>query len=164
MEPALAAKFLHILAAMAWVVGLVGRSILIGAAARSTSMVVTDVLLDTVAPFERLVIWSSVGVIAFGLATAWLQSLPILGALQSGAVNWVLISLVLFIGMQLTLVPTILIPGGRVFEIARQGARRIGKRTPELQAAFNDSRVRVAHGVEFAVTLFLIAVMVLKPF
>ena len=40
-----------------------------------------------------MVVGGSIAVLVFGLTTAWLQSLPIHGSLQGGAMNWILVSL-----------------------------------------------------------------------
>jgi len=163
VEPALVAKFLHVLAVLVFVTGLVAREIANGQAARAKDIATMDAILGVSGRFERMVIGGSIAVLVFGLATAWLQSLPILGGLQGGAVNWVLISVALFILMQVALVPTIFIPSGRVFAAAQDAARRLGRWTPELRTAFANPRVRAGHLIEFAVTFVILALMVFKP-
>ena len=164
MDPAVVSKFLHILSVLAFVTGLVAREIVNTQAARAKDIATTEALLQVSGRFERMVIGGSIAVLVFGLTTAWLQSLPILGSLQGGAVNWVLVSLALFILMQVSLVPTIFIPSGRVFGAAWEAAKTLGRRTPELHAAFENPNVRAGHMAELITTFVLIAVMVFKPF
>ena len=111
-----------------------------------------------------MVVGGSIAVLVFGLTTAWLQSLPILGSLQGGAVNWILVSLALFVLMQVALVPTIFIPSGRVFGAAWEAAKALGRRTAELQAAFENPTVRTGHVVEFITMFVVLALMVFNPF
>ena len=77
--------------------------------------------------------------------------------------NWILVSLALFVLMQVALVPTIFIPSGRVFGAAWEAAKALGRRTAELQAAFENPNVRSGH-VEFITTFVVLALMVFKPF
>ena len=76
-------KFLHVLSVLAFVTGLVGREIVNRQAARAKDIATTEALLGVSGPFERMVVGGSIAVLVFGLTTAWLQSLPILGSLQA---------------------------------------------------------------------------------
>ena len=76
-------KFLHVLSVLAFVTGLVGREIVNRQAARAQDIATTEALLGVSGRFERMVVGGSIAVLVFGLTTAWLQSLPILGSLQA---------------------------------------------------------------------------------
>ena len=163
MELTLVVKFLHVLSAMALMTGLVGRWITTRHAERSADLGSMEALLGASLRFERMVIGASFAVLLSGLLTAWLLRLPILGALEGAQTNWILVSLALFL-LLMVLVPLVFLPAGRAFEAARVAAHRARTKTPELQAAFADSRVRVAHIAEIVAVLVVIALMVLKPF
>jgi hypothetical protein len=101
--------------------------------------------------------------LGLGLLAAWLGGWPILGFLQGGSANWILVSLLLY----LTLVPLILwvfLPRGRVFEGALQDALAVGRVTPALREAFADPLVAAAHAWELIAITLVIALMVTRPF
>ena len=152
-------KLLHVALAMALVSGIVGRWILLAAAARAETMDRTDALLETSDPFEMTVRISSMLVVVAGLVTAWAQGYAWLG-LTTG---WMLGALILSFGIA-ALVPTVFLPRGRQFAVALAGARSAGQITPELRAAFADPTVRAAHVAELAALAVIVALMVLKPF
>jgi len=156
-------KFVHILSAMTLVTGLLGRWIANGRAARS-DLKTMDALLAISVPFERMAIGGSFAVLVSGLITAWLASLPVLGSLEGAPTNWILVSLALFLAVMGPVPPLVFLPAARAFDAARAAAQRAGTMTPELQAAFANTRVRAAHIVEFVAVFVVIALMVLKPF
>lgn len=164
MNAALLLKLLHVLAAFWLVTGLLGRYVALTKAEQSRDIDGVLSLLPVAGVFERaMVIPGSSAVLIAGLATAWAQGWPILGFLQRGASNWVLVSLLLF----LTLIPVIIfvfLPRGKVFEAALNDAVANEQVTPGLTAAFRDPLVRAAHIYELAVIAVIIALMVLKPF
>src|SRR5919107_6101789 len=104
MDLATVVKVAHALAGVALVVGLVGRSIVLGLAARSTSVASVRVLVAASAPFERLTILGSAIVLGLGIATAVIQGRPFLGPLQGARVDWLFVSLVLYLSL-IPLVP-----------------------------------------------------------
>ncbi len=112
---------------------------------------------------QRMVIPGFTAVLAAGLATAWTEGWPILGFMQGGRSNWVLVSLVLFLAINL-LVVFVFVPRGKIFERAMREAIVQGRVTPALTAAFHDPMVRAAHYCELVVVALIIALMVLKPF
>jgi uncharacterized membrane protein len=157
--PALLLKLLHVALAMALVGGIIGRWIVLGAAARSQTLERAEAIIGVAEPFEKTVQFSSIAVLAAGVLTAWAQGYAWLG-LTTG---WMLASLVVFLAIGL-LVPTVFLPGGRRFIAALDGARAAGTVTPELRAAFADPTVRAAHIAEAAGIAVIVALMVLKPF
>lgn len=164
MELSLLFKFLHVLSAMALVTGLVGRWITNSHAERSSDLASMEALLGASLRFERMAIGGSFAVLISGLITAWLMRLPILGFVESSSTNWILVSLVVFLLVMGFVPPLVFLPAGRGFEAARAAAHRVRAKTPELQAAFANTRVRAAHITELVAVLVVIALMVLKPF
>jgi hypothetical protein len=94
---ALILKLLHVFAAIWLMIGIIGRTVLLSRAEHSQEIESVRVLLPVAHIFEsKMVIPGSSAVLLAGLVTAWVQGWPILGFLQGGASNWVLVSLLLF--------------------------------------------------------------------
>ncbi len=151
-------KLLHVLLAFGLVAGVVGRGVLLRAAARADEVETAYRLSESATPFERLAVWGSLAVPIAGLATAWAQGYPWLG-LTTG---WMLVSVVLLLSIFL-LVPTVYLPRGRVFAVEMAAARAAGAVTPRLRAAFADRAVAAARSYEIAVVVVIVALKVLKP-
>ena len=157
-------KLLHILTAIWFICGLVGRGVTLRMAAAAPDVPVVDALLGLGDIFEkRMVIPGSMAVFAAGLLTAWVQGWPILGFIQGGASNWVLVSILLYLSM-FPLIRLVFLPRGRVFAAALQDARGRGSVTQELRNAFADRVVAAAHVYELAVVALIVVLMVIKPF
>jgi hypothetical protein len=157
------AILLHVVVAVVFVAGLIGRFVVLGAAARSTDLQSVKALVATSGPFERMVTVGSILVLVLGIAAAVVLGRPLLGPLQGGRLDWLFVALVLYLTI-VPLVPLVFLPRGRAFEAALAEAEAAGEVTPQLQAAFADPRVRAARAYEaIAVTLVLV-LMVLKPF
>ena len=157
-------KLLHVFAAIWLITGLIGRNLVLSRAARSANLQEIRTLLPISAVFEkRMVLPGSTAVLLAGLVTAWAQGWPILGFLQGGASNWVLVSLLIF----LTIIPVIrfvFVPRGKRFEAALKDAEARNTITPELLSAFHDPAVRAGHRYEIVMMVVIVALMVLKPF
>ena len=153
------AKLVHIGVAFAFIGGLIGRWVLLHAAARAADVELAYQLSRTAAPFERLVIMGSNLVLLAGLLTAWAQGYPWLG-LTTG---WMLVSVLLLLSV-LPFIPLVFLPRGRVFEAAMASARSAGAVTDELRAAFADPMVAFAHWYEMVAVGIVVILMVLKPF
>src|SRR5438105_3650452 len=159
-------RLAHALLGVLLVAALFGRWVSLShaeRAARRNNVPALQALLGASSVFERLVIQSSVGVLALGLVTAVGQGYPLLGFLQGGSSNWLLVSLLLFLST-LLLVPLVFLPKGRVFGVALEETLRVGRVSPALNGAFADAATRAAHGYEFAVMLVVLALMIAKPF
>lgn len=148
---------------MLFLAGLVGRWITLGAAARATQIRDTQTLLGLSARFERIVIMSSGFVLLFGVATAIAQGRPFLGPLQGAPVDWLFVSLLLYLSA-IPLVPLVFLPRGRVFGGALEDAIRDGTVTERLRAGFADPVVRMAHVYELGMTFTVLVLMISKPF
>jgi hypothetical protein len=161
---ALILKVLHVLSAMAFVAGIVGREIARSQARKASELKIFLELSALAGQFERiLVIPGSFLVLLFGVALALLQGWPILGFLQGAPQNWLLVSNLLLLSMIL-IVPTVFLPRGKVFEAVLKEAVAKGEITPQLSASFNDPVVRLAHRWEEFSLAMIIILMIAKPF
>ena len=155
---------LHILSAFALVAGLVGREFARAYALRQDELKTFIQLIGLSGWFEnKLVIPGSNAVLVFGLLAAWVRGWPLLGLLQGSPINWLFVSLLLY----LILIPMIIfvfLPRGKIFGQKLAVAQAQGLITREVRAAMEDPVVRVAHIVEALVILFIIYLMVMKPF
>ena len=157
-------KFLHVLVGFWFTAGLVGRGVAQLRAERTTEIRSLQLLIELIGRFDRLmVIPGSSAVFVLGLLTAWVEGIPLFGFLQGASTNWLLVSLVLFIGI-LLLVPTVFIPRGKVFGTAFEEAIAAGVVTDRLSSALRDRLVRIAHIYEVLAVLVIIWLMVAKPF
>jgi len=156
-------NLLHVLSAFVLVSGLVGRGLALRDAARADEIHAVAALVRLAGRFEALVRAPSIVVLGLGLLAAWRGGWPILGFLQGGSVNWVLVSLVLYLSL-VPLVLCVFLPRGRVFERALQEAVATGRITPVLREAFADPVVAAAHTWELVAITMVIALMVMKPF
>jgi uncharacterized membrane protein len=161
---ALVIKLVHVFGGIALISGLIGRGMTMWKAQRTADIRTVVELTGLAGWFERwLVIPSSWIILLFGLITALLNGWPLLGFLQGAQANWLFVSLVLF----LSLIPVIIfifLPRGKIFGQALEDALRQGSVTPQLQAAFADPLVAIAHVYELAVVFLIITLMIAKPF
>ena len=161
---ALVIKLAHIFGGIALISGLVGRAMTMWKAQRTADVRAVVQLTQLAGWFERwLVIPSSWIILLFGLIAALLNGWPLLGFLQGAQANWLLVSLVLFLSM-IPVIVVIFLPRGKIFEQALEDALRQGSVTPNLQAAFADRLVAVAHIYELVVVFLIMILMIAKPF
>lgn len=158
-------KLLHVLTGFWFISGLVGRDVTYWQAAKAADPHAVNSLLKVSDFFERwAVISGSVAVLAFGLLTAWLQKWPMLGFLQGTHSNWLLVSLILFIGTFAVIPPLRLIPRRNQRAQALEEALAQGRMTAELNAALKDKVVITFRVAELIVMVLIIILMVTKPF
>jgi uncharacterized membrane protein len=158
------AALLHVIMAFWLVAGIIGRSIAFQRARRATDVRVVVELLELVDQFERrMVMPASEWIIVFGVTTAWLRHYPMLGFLQGATSNWLLVSIVLYLG----LIPPVviwIIPRRKQRIRLTQDAATQGIITPELTAALHDRVVRAYRIAEGLVVAIVVVLMVTKPF
>lgn len=155
---------LHVVSAFAFVAGLVGRDMSRAFARRQEKIEPFAQLIGLSRWFERnLIMHASHAIILLGLTTAWVRGWPILGVLQGSSINWVFVSLLLYL-TTIPLVPLVFAPRGKLFRAKLAAAQAQGVITPELRAAVDDPVVRAAHIGEGVVTAVIIYLMVMKPF
>lgn len=151
----------HALVGVAFVAGLVGRSIVLAAAERAATLPQIQILLAVAAPFERLVQVSLALVFLLGVVTALLEHQLLLGPLQGGPLDWLFVSLVLYLSI-LPLIPLVHMPRGRTLEIALRDAVARGDVTPALRRALRDPIVRAAHAYELGAVTVILGLMFAK--
>jgi uncharacterized membrane protein len=166
MNLGLILKLLHVLAAFALVGGEIGRAFALQRARQASEVKTVGEMLQLFTLFTSKFV-SIGGMLTFvlGLITAGVQGghVLILGSLAGGTINWVLVSLILYIAIML-IVGFISIPRGKVIGQALGAAMQQGKITPELTAALNDSTLNNAFIVQDVLIVVIIILMVLKPF
>jgi hypothetical protein len=153
----------HALAGVLFFAGLVGRWIALDQASRADDIRDVPVALRVSSRFERMVIVGANVVLVLGVAAALARGVPFLGPLQGAGVNWLFVSLLLFLSI-LPIVPLVFLPSGRVFAAALEAAIAAGQVTPKLRAAFHDPVVRAAHVYELGVVTIVLVLMLTKPF
>ena len=159
-------RLVHALTGILLVAGLLGRWVALTQAehaARASDLPAVQALLRASDVFERIVIPSSVAVLALGLLTAWSYGYPLLGSLQGGRDNWLPVSLLIYLSA-LLLVPTIFLPEGRRFGATFDEAIARDLITPSLVSALSNPRVRAAHIYEVAAVVVVLVLMLSRPF
>jgi hypothetical protein len=154
---------LHVLTAFVLVTGILGRGLTLREAARASNVHVVEALVGLAGRFETMVRAPFIAVLVLGLLAAWRTGWPILGALQGGGANWILIALILYASV-IPLIVWVFLPRGRIFEAALRDAVAQGRVTPALRRAFGDPLVAAAHAWELIVLGGIIVLMVAKPF
>jgi uncharacterized membrane protein len=157
-------KYLHILAVAITIGGMFARQLVRGFARRSSDIQTIAALTPAALRIDRTMVipWSNL-ILVMGIILALMQQWPIFGFLQGATQNWLLLSNILLISM-LALIPTVFIPHNKKVEALLQAALAEGGLTPELSAALNDKKNRLAHHAEEIIILVIAALMVLKPF
>ncbi len=184
MSWALFLKLLHVLSAILFIGGMLGRGLAFAAAGRAaagraaagraaagraaagreTEVTVAYALLNLSERFEKLMVRpGSEIVFVFGLLTAWTEKQPLFGVFQGAGPNWLFTALVLYL-LTIPMALLILLPRSRSRQQAAEAALAAGKVTPELRAALGDRTVLVTRNVEMAIILVVVGLMVLKPF
>jgi hypothetical protein len=153
----------HALLGIVFFGGLFGRWIVLGLAARATTLGAMRTLTHAASPFERIVI--VIGTIAgvLGIGSALVQGRALLGPLQGGPVDWLFVSVVLVV-TSFPLPSLVFIPRGKVFEAALEDATSRDEVTPALTAAWRDPVVRAAHIYELTIVTVILILMLAKPF
>ncbi len=153
----------HALLGILFIAALIGRWIVLGLAQRATDLPSMKTLAAAAGPFERLVIVVPSLVLLFGVVAAFMEGRSVLGPLTGGSVDWLFVSLLLFLS-PLPLVPLVFLPRGRDYEAAMATAELSGHVTPELQAAWRDPMVRAAHVYELGSVTVVLILMLTQPF
>jgi hypothetical protein len=163
MDPATILKVLHALLGVWIVAALVGRWMTLIQAARSTEIGAVHTLLGLSDRFEWVAVRIPPIVLILGIATAIAQGRPFLGPLQGQPVDWLFVSILIYLSV-IPVIPLVFLPRGRVFAAALDEATAQGVVTPALSAAFRDPVVATAHAYELVVILVVFVLMITKPF
>ncbi len=154
-------KLAHVLCAIAFVSGLLGRTLVRLRIPGITSIEILQESMALVGRFdEALVIRGSQLTLASGLLLGWAGRWPYIVA---GHPTWIFVSLLLFLSL-LPLVFLVFLPRGKAFGKVFQIALAEQRITPELRAALSDPSVRAATVYEFIMAGVVIYLMVVKPF
>lgn len=164
MNLGLILKLLHILTAIWYMSGIIGRGIAFGQASKTSNIHIAYAMLKLSDFFEqRMVIPGSMAVLLFGILTALRQNWPLFGFLQGATTNWLLASLVLYLSPT-PLIPLFLIPRRKQRVKVADEALSKGQITPELTAALKDIGVIYYRTAEFIIVIVVTTLMVTKPF
>jgi len=163
LEPANVLRLVHALVGVWFMAGLIGRWVTLAHAARVKDISALRQVLQVSARFERIVIIGSVAVLLLGIVTAIAQGRPFLGPLQGAPVDWLFVSLLVFISA-IPLVPLVFLPRGKVFDAALEEATAQGVVTDRLRTAFRDPVVFAAHVYELGAMVVVLVLMIAKPF
>ena len=157
-------KFLHIASVIVSVGGLFARQLVRQQAKKMNDIQSFATFSQAAGTIEKtMVIPGMAAILVFGVILGLIGHFPILGFLQGAQQNWLLVSNILLIGIQV-IIPTVFVPRGKVFDPILQDALAKGEITPELRAAMNDNAVKLAHIYEEVSLIIITVLMVLKPF
>ena len=157
-------KFLHIIAVIIAIGGVIARQLLRQQAKKANDIQLSATFCQAAGKIENaMVIPGMNAVMVLGIILALISRSPIFGFLQGSSQNWLLVSNILLLGVLIT-IPTVFIPRGKKFELLLQAALAEGQITSELSAAMNDNTVKIAHLYEEVSLIAIAALMVLKPF
>jgi uncharacterized membrane protein len=157
-------KFLHIVSVVVSVGGLFARQLVRQHAKKMNDVQSFATFSQAAGIIEKImVIPGMAAILVFGVILGLIGHAPILGFLQGAQQNWLLVSNILLIGIQV-IIPTVFIPRGKIFDPILQDALAKGEITPELHAAMDDKAVKLAHIYEVVSLIIITVLMVLKPF
>ena len=157
-------KLAHQVAAMWLIGGVAAREIVRAQARRSQEISRLALLLDAAIRIDRImVIPGNVAVLALGVPLAISGGWPLLGFLQGGESNWLLVANLILVGGCL-LVALIYLPNGKLIASRVASASAVGEITTELRDLLDSARLRHAHRAEYVGLAAIVALMVLKPF
>jgi hypothetical protein len=158
------AVWIHVLFVFALVAGIIGRDRCQERAARTDDLQRLGFLIEMSGHFEQsLVRPATFAVLVAGLIAAWARGWPILGFLQGGGSNWVLVSLLIYLSI-IPVIVLVFIPRGKVFRAAFDEAKELGQVTPRLKAALADPAVAAARVYELVMIGAITALMVTRSF
>ena len=156
--------WIHVLFVFGLVAGIIGRDRCYQRAARTEDLKKLEWLIEMGGSFELgMVRPGTFAVLVAGLIAAWARGWPILGFLQGGTVNWVLVSLLIYLSI-IPVIVFVFIPRGKVFRLALDDAKVRGQVTPELRAALADPAVAAARAYELIIIAALAGLMVTRSF
>jgi uncharacterized membrane protein len=155
-------RLLHVMLAVAFIAGLVGRAVAFRQARTARTLEATAALLTLSDWFDRrLVVPGSLLVLLSGIVITWVGRWPLFTS--PGRPTWLLVSLALLL-LPVSFIPSVLVPERVRRQAALAAAVQVGRRTPELEAALGAAVVRRLRTVELGIVLVVLVLMMLKPF
>jgi uncharacterized membrane protein len=153
---------LHVMVAVVFIAGLLGRAVAFRQARTARTLEATAALLTLSDWFDRrLVVPGSLLVLLSGMVITWVGRWPLFTA--PGRPSWLLVSLALLL-LPVGFIPSVLVPQRVRRQAALAAAVQVGRRTPELEAALRAAVVRRLRTVELGIVLVVSVLMMLKPF
>lgn len=154
----------HVTFAIAFIVGLVGYYVSFYQAARETEIQAVHGLVRLGKMFQKYFVSPGIDLLfVAGMFAAWREEVPMLGFIQGGDENWLLVAIVLVFST-FPLMFLVFRPREKVFNKELENALAKGEITQGLTAAFADRAYRNWHIYELATTAVIVFLMVVKPF
>lgn len=157
-------EWIHISAAFMFLIGVGGWFLTISHAGKEKDVKTINSLVTLGIKFKNYLMFPGETVLFFaGLLAAWRGEVPILGFLQGGDVNWLLVSLILFI-IRLPVIMLVSVPNEKALNIKLQEASGKGQMTRDLQATLTDKNAKRANIFVIGIYAVILFLMVMKPF
>jgi hypothetical protein len=156
--------FLHIMSSILLVGGIFARQIVRSHAKKLSDIKAISELYKAAGRIETVMIRPFTGfVVLFGGIYAAMVKAPIFGFLQGASQNWLLVTNILVLLIPFPII-FFFIPRGKVFEPIMSDALAKGQVTPELQEQLHDPAMKYMHLLEMVGVVFVVILMVFKPF
>jgi hypothetical protein len=144
--------------------GIVGREFARAQLRKTNDLPTFLGLLELVGRLDLVLVRPfSLALAASGILLAFLEGYPMLGFLQGGPVNWLLVANLLVLSI-IALIVLVFVPRGRVFDQILADAKSKGTITPALRSEDAEPVVVWAHRWENVATLAILVLMIAKPF
>lgn len=157
-------KFLHVLSVALFVGGTFARELVRRSVKQTADVHALTGLIRAARRIDVLMVApGSTAATLLGIVLALIGEVPILGFLQGGSQNWLLVSNILLVGT-MAAVPAVFVPWGKRMEPMIEAALARGEVTAELRAEMENRLVRLAHIYEEISLVIVTGLMVLKPF
>lgn len=156
--------FLHIFSSIMLVGGIFARQIVRTYAQRLSDVSAVSELYKAAARIEMVMIRPfTLLVVLFGAVYAAMIDAPIFGFLQGADQNWLLVTNIMVLLIPFPII-FFFIPRAKRLEPIMEAARAKGEITPELRQHLHDPAMRRMHLAEMAGMVFVVYLMVFKPF
>jgi hypothetical protein len=161
---ALILEWIHITTAFIFTVGVFGYYLTVAHAAKEKDVKVVKGLMALAIRFEKyFILPGEAALLLAGLFTAWRENVPILGFLQGGDVNWLLVALILFLS-RFPLIMLITLPHEKLLNKKLEEALSKGQVTRDLRKVFADKTAKFVEIYGLGALALIIFLMVMKPF
>lgn len=156
--------FLHIFSSIMLVGGIFARQIVRTYAKKLPDVNAIAELYKAALRIETVMIRPfTLFVVLFGAIYAAMINAPIFGFLQGADQNWLLVTNIMVLLIPFPII-FFFIPHGKRIEMLMEAARASGQVTPELKQHLHDATIRRLHLAEMAGVVFVVYLMVFKPF
>jgi len=157
-------EWVHISAAFMFLIGVGGWFLTISHAGKEKEVKSINSLVSLGIKFKNYLMFPGETILFFaGLLAAWRGEVPILGFLQGGDVNWLLVSLILFL-IRIPVIMMVAVPNEKALNKTLAEALGKGQVTTELTSALSDKTAKRANIYSIATYAVIVFLMVMKPF